>query len=279
MAPSTRYRIEFTATTADFYPYRPFDYYHVDGWIVTAPEGVVCSVDYRPAVPITYIKGWSSAEREQRTGITPGYTHREGIMYLTLSKKLLFACRRTKAASLSVSEQWSVSENNKPERLEPIVQILHTAPYFEQLHILRALGFLASAKLANPVEQRQEVYVNNGNLESRHIIQNPNGNKTAVECDKDWPGLVRSLEVFRQNRQLPSWSVITEGTILAGNLVLPSSGKWSTYSYRMDENNDQVQDESFWHVEIKKAETLSPKPVHEWPEFLEAMKVIEQNKN
>jgi hypothetical protein len=96
---------------------------------------------------------------------------------------------------------------------------------------------------------------------------------------KDWPGLVRSLEVFRQNRQLTSWSVKTEGTILAGNLVLPSSGKWSTYSYRNDENHDQVHDESFWHVEIKKAETLSPKPVHEWPEFLEAMKVIEQNKN
>ena len=89
-----------------------------------------------------------------------------------------------------------------------------------------------------------------------HIIQNPNGNKTAVECGKDWPALVRSLEVFRQNRQLPSWSVKTEGTILAGNLVLPSSGKWSTYSYRMDENHDQAYDESFWHVEIKQAERL-----------------------
>ena len=109
-----------------------------------------------------------------------------------------------------------------------------------------------------------------------HIIQNPNGNKTAVECGKDWPALVRSLEVFRQNRQLPSWSVKTEGTILAGNLVLPSSGKWSTYSYRMDENHDQVYDESFWHVEIKQAEPLPPKPVHEWPEFLEAQKLIKE---
>ena len=277
--PSTRYRIEFTATTAELYPYRPFDHYHVEGWIVTAPEGVVYSVEYRPVAPITYIKGWSSTDREQKTGIEPGYTHREGVMYLLLKKRLIFVCSRTKEASLFVTEQWSVDEMNTQERLKIMRQVAQTAPVYEQLQLLRALGFLTFDKIANPTEQRQEIFLKNGILESRYVLRSTEGDTMVVECDNDRTSLVRKLEVFPRNQQLPNWSVTTEGILQAGALIFPRSGKWTHYSYRYDEHHNPIRDESFWHVTLEKAEALSPLSFTEWPEYLEAMKIIEEAKN
>ena len=273
--PSARYRIEFTATKAEDYPYRPFDHYHVDGWIVTSPEGVVFSVDLKPASPITYIKGWSSIEREQRTGITPGYTHREGIMHLSLLKKIIFVRNRTKAASLHVTEQWSVDENNIRKRLNTIHQVSQTAPILEHFNLLRALGFLASEKLADPLEQRQEVFLSDGMLKSRYVLQTSGNKKVKVEYDQDWMSLVRKLEVFRQNQQLPSWSVTTEGTLQVGALILPKSGKWITHTLGSDQNRNEVRYETYWQVKIKKAEALPTKPFLEWPEYLGAINAID----